>query len=333
MGEILPLPAIVGPTGVGKTAVSLPVAEKLRAEVVNCDSRQVYWGMEIGTAKPTAEEKARVAHHCLDLAAPDRRFTAADYGRAAREAVAACFEREVWPLVVGGSGLYLRALVDGLFPGPSADPEIRERLRAEAQALGRETLHERLSTVDPEAAEAIHPNDIMRIIRALEVFELTGEPVSLLQKRDSLEPGPFKLVAVGLLQSSSELARRIAARVDAMVAEGLVEEVRSLLESGLEPELPSMQGIGYRQISDFLAGACTLEEAKEAIVKETRRYAKRQMTWFRKLEGIEWLEATGDPEADAEVVLASLMRRLPPLPSARWALIIRPQATASGGGL
>jgi tRNA dimethylallyltransferase len=309
------------------------VAEGLSAEIINCDSRQVYRRMDIGTAKPTSSERARVAHHCLDLVEPDQSFNAADFGRFAREAVASCLERGLWPLVVGGSGLYLRAMVNGLFPGPSADLEIRTRLKAEAEALGREALHKRLSQVDPEASEAIHPHDLVRLVRALEVFELTGEPISGLQKRDAERPKTFRLVAVGLSWPSEELAQRIRVRVRAMLEMGLAEEARSLLEEGLLQEIPSMQGIGYRQMGDYLAGDSTLEEAEAAIIKETRLYAKRQMTWFRKLQEIEWLKATDEVEADVASALASLRRRLPPLPSPRWASIIRTEvAAASGGG-
>lgn len=329
MEERLALPAIVGPTAAGKTAVSLSVAETLGAEIVNCDSRQVYRGMDVGTAKPTASERARIPHRGLDLVEPAEPFTAADYGRAARRSVAACFERGVWPLVVGGSGLYLRALDEGLFPGPPADKALRDRLRAEAESLGSPALHARLAEVDPEAAHAIHPHDQVRIVRALEVFEQTGEPISRLQRQ--APPGPFRLVAVGLARPPQALAGRISSRVEAMLAAGLEEEVRALLAAGLDPSTPALQGIGYRQMVEHVEGACSLEEAKEAIVRETRRYAKRQMTWFRKLSGIEWVEAGDEVEADAAKVLAAFRRRLPPLPSPEAARIIR-RTTATAGG-
>ena len=331
MGNLLPLPAIVGPTAVGKTAVSFPVAEALPAEILSCDSRQVYRGMDIGTAKPTAAERARITHHGLDLADPHDPFTAADFGKAARKAVAFCFERAVWPLVVGGSGLYLRALAEGLFPGPPSDPDLRAGLRAEAEAQGRSALHARLAAVDPEAAESIHPHDLVRIVRALEVYELTGEPISFMQRRAAEMPGPFRLVAVGLVRPRAALAERITARVEAMIDAGLAEEVSSLLEAGYGPELPALQGIGYRQMAEHLAGTCTIEEAQADIMRETRRYAKRQMTWFRKLPGIEWVEASDDVEADASAVLTSLRRRLPPLPSTGWARIIQAAVTTGGG--
>lgn len=332
MGEMKPLPAILGPTAVGKTAVSLPVAERLPAEIVNCDSRQVYRSMEVGTAKPTREERARVAHHCLDLAEPSHVFTAADYGEAARRAALSCFERGLWPLVVGGSGLYLRALEEGLFPGPPADAGLRARLKSEAEARGREHLHERLKEVDPEAARSIHPQDLIRLIRALEVYELTGEPISALQREGRREPEMFRLVGVVLWSPASALAERIERRVEAMIEGGLVEEVASLLASGCSPEMPAMQGIGYREMARHLSGGCSLEEAAAEVAKETRRYAKRQMTWFRKLAGVEWIEATGDAETDAEAVLASLAERLPPLASLGRSRPIRPRVTAGGGG-
>ncbi len=331
MGNLLPLPAIVGPTAVGKTAVSLPVAEALPAEILSCDSRQVYRGMDIGTAKPTAADRTRITHHGLDLANPHDHFTAADFGKAARKAAAFCFERAVWPLVVGGSGFYLRALAEGLFPGPPSDPDLRAGLRAEAEAKGRPALHARLAAVDPEAAESIHPHDLVRIVRALEVYVLTGEPISSMQRRAAETPGPFRLVAVGLVRPRAALAERITARVEAMIDAGVAEEVSSLLEAGYGPELPALQGIGYRQMAEHLAGTCTIEEAQADITRETRRYAKRQMTWFRKLPGIEWVEASDDVEADASAVLNSLRRRLPPLPSPGWARIIQEAVTTGGG--
>lgn len=333
MGERLALPAIVGPTAVGKTAVSLRVAEALGAEIINCDSRQVYRGMDVGTAKPTAAERALVPHHGLDLVEPDEPFTAADYGRAARRSVAECFERGVWPLVVGGSGLYLRALDEGLFPGPPADPALRERLRAEAEKQGPPALHARLSAVDPEAAGAIHPHDLVRIVRALEVYELTGEPISSLQRRAASAPALFLLVAVGLARPPQKLAERIAERVEAMLAAGLEEEVRALLAAGLDPSSPSLQGIGYRQMVEHVEGARSLEEVRGAVVRETRRYAKRQMTWFRKLPGIEWVEAGDDVEADAARVVDVLRRRLPPLPSPEAARIMLQTTATTGGAL
>lgn len=331
MGNLLPLPAIVGPTAVGKTAVSLPVAEALPAEILSCDSRQVYRGMDIGTAKPTAADRTRITHHGLDLANPHDHFTAADFGKAARKAATFCFERAVWPFVVGGSGLYLRALAEGLFPGPPSDPDLRAGLRAEAEAKGRPALHARLAAVDPEAAESIHPHDLVRIVRALEVYVLTGEPISSMQRRAAETPGPFRLVAVGLVRPRAALAERITARVEAMIDAGVAEEVSSLLEAGYGLELPALQGIGYRQIAEHLAGVCTMEEAQADIMRETRRYAKRQMTWFRKLPGIEWVEASDDVEADASAVLNSLRRRLPPLPSPGWARIIQEAVTTGGG--
>jgi len=331
VGNLLPLPAIVGPTAVGKTAVSLPVAEALPAEILSCDSRQVYRGMDIGTAKPTAADRTRITHHGLDLANPHDHFTAADFGKAARKAAAFCFERAVWPLVVGGSGFYLRALAEGLFPGPPSDPDLRAGLRAEAEAKGRPALHARLAAVDPEAAESIHPNDLVRIVRALEVYELTGEPISCMQRRAAETPGPFRLVAVGLVRPRAALAERITARVEAMIDAGVADEVSSLLEAGYGPELPALQGIGYRQMAEHLAGTCTMEEAQADIMRATRRYAKRQMTWFRKLPGIEWVEASDDVEADASAVLTSLRRRLPPLPFSGWARIIQAAVTTGGG--
>lgn len=279
------LAAIVGPTAVGKTQIALEVAERLGGEILSCDSMQVYRGMDIGTAKASPQDRARVPHHLLDLVDPGVNYTVADYQQAARELIQQLNQRGVLPIMVGGTGLYYQAVVDNyhFLPMPGRR-EVRRRLEEEAD-LSLAALFERLRRVDPAAARVIKPGDRKRIIRALEVYEVTGLPFSSFQVRDR---NAYRLAAVGLFTERRELYRRIEERVDKMIKDGLVEEVAGLYRRGYDLPLNSMQALGYRQVLHYLKGYTTLPETVAAIKKETRRYAKRQMTWFRKDDRIKW---------------------------------------------
>lgn len=274
-----PLVAIVGPTAVGKTALAIELAQAIQGEIVSADSRQIYRHMDIGTAKPTPAERAQVPHHLLDVVDPDQPMTLAEYQRLAYAAIEEIHRRERVPLLVGGTGLYVRAVLEGLrIPEVPPDPELRTRLEAEARALGAEALHARLAALDPVAARRVDPRNVRRVIRALEVCLRAGRPISELQEAI---PPPYRILRVGLTRPRRELYARIDARVDAMIAAGLVEEVRSLLARGYGPELPAMSGLGYRQICRYLAGEQTLEEAIREIKRKTRRFVRQQQTWFR----------------------------------------------------
>jgi tRNA dimethylallyltransferase len=276
-----PLVAVVGPTASGKSALALRLARALGGEIVSCDSQQVYRGLDIGTAKPTAGERLELAHHLLDVVEPDEPFSAADYSRLARAALAQIRGRGRLPVVAGGSGLYLRALLQGLFEGPSRDPLLRRRLEGIAERFGDARLHRLLARVDPAAARRIEPRDRVRVVRALEVFGATGRPISA-QQRESARPlEGFRPLVVGLRPARETLRRAVAARARAMMAAGLVDEVRALLERGLSPQLRPLQSIGYRQAVAVVRGELTLAEAEPSIVADTMRFAKRQMTWFR----------------------------------------------------
>ena len=280
---------ILGPTAVGKTEIAIAIAEKLDAEIVSADSRQIYQYMDIGTAKPTPSEQARVRHHLIDCVAPDERFSVADYQRAADMAIQDIQSRGKQAMLVGGAGLYFRAVVDGLFDGPDADPEFRARLRAKVQEFGSNVLHSRLSQVDPESASRIHPNDLIRIIRALEVYEKTGKTISELQKEWNRARPRYSFIAFGINRERQELYQRIEIRVDKMLAAGLLEEVKSLIERGYDKNLPSMQGFGYKELLDYLDGKCDWDTAVNLLKRNTRRFAKRQLTWFRNDPRIEWI--------------------------------------------
>ncbi len=282
---------IVGPTGVGKTQVSLKLADILQGEIVSLDSRQVYKYMDIGTAKPTKEEMKKVAHHLIDAVYPNEKFTAADYGKRAREAIKEIIGREKQPIVVGGSGLYLRALTKGFFQGPKADEKLRERLRKEESKFGPYYLFEKLKEVDPKAAQRIHPNDSVRIIRALEVYELTGKTITTLQEKGNYEPLEMDFTKVGLILDRKRLYEKIDRRVEKMISGGFLDEVKDLKRKGYLSELRAFKTVGYQELFSYLDGKIDFPSAVESIKSNTRHYAKRQLTWFRKDEEIKWLDA------------------------------------------
>jgi tRNA dimethylallyltransferase len=284
-----PIPAIVGPTAVGKTAVAVALAEARGWEVISADSRQVYRGLDIGTAKPTPPELSRVRHHLIDVVDAWQSYSCGRYRREALAAVADVVRRGPLPLVVGGSGLYLRALNRGLFEGPERDESIRGKLKKLAETEGRERLHDMLARVDPAAASRIHPRNTERVIRAIEVFELTGRPISELQKEHKT-PNPITLVAVGLRRSRELLYDQIGRRFDAMLERGLVEEVRTLVQRGFSEDWPSFRSVGYREMVGYLRGELSLDASVERAKTQTRRFAKRQLTWFSKAPIHAWLD-------------------------------------------
>ncbi len=287
--------AIVGPTASGKTALAVRLAERLGGEIVNADSRQVYRGMDIGTAKPAAEERARARHWLIDVADPDDPFSLGRYLDLANEALTDCWARGVLPLLVGGTGQYVWALLEGWqVPRVPPDPQLRAELEAKAEREGQAALIAELERVDRAYASHIDRQNPRRIIRALEVYRRTGRPLSACQART---PPRFAWSVIGLSCERDELYRRIDARVDAMVAAGLIDEVRGLIERGYGCDLPAMSGIGYRQVCQHLAGELSLAEAVERIKTETHRLARMQRNWFRERDPrIHWIDVTAtDP--------------------------------------
>lgn len=280
---------LVGPTGVGKTRMALRMVSRFGGEIVSADSQQVYRGMDIGTAKPSREEQRQAPHHLIDVADPDEPFDVSRYCDLAREVVERLHRDKKNIFVVGGTGLYVRALLGGLIAGPGADEALRGRLREEARRLGRRHLYETLQGKDAEAAARINPNDAVRIIRALEVLELTGRSIVDHQRDHRFREQPYEVLRLGLTLERAELQERIAARTERMIAEGLVAEVRGLLSRGYDRSLKSMQSLGYRHICRYLAGSEGLAEAVRTIKQDTLRYAKRQMTWFKADREILWL--------------------------------------------
>jgi tRNA dimethylallyltransferase len=278
-----PVVAILGPTAAGKSRLGLELADCLGGEILCCDSMQVYRGMDIGTAKPTAAERATIPHHLLDIVSPSEQYHAAAWAEAARRIIAEAAARSCPPIIVGGTGLYFRALVRGLFDAPRPDPAIRARHQAEAAALGTPALHERLRGIDPEAAGRIEPGDLVRTSRALEVWEQTGQTISELRRQKTRPPTALRVFSVVLDYDLDFLRPRIAARVDGMMSTGFLDEVRGLREAG-HGSARSMQALGYRQLGEYLDGKADLETAVAAIKTATVAYARRQRTWFRREE-------------------------------------------------
>jgi len=296
------LVVIVGPTASGKTALSLSLAERFGGEIVNCDSVAVYREFEIGTAKPSREERARVPHHLLDICSPDEAMTAGEYARRAREVLAELRSRGRLPIVVGGTGLYLRALLEGLFPGPQRSEEWRERLRASAAKKGSAHLHRVLMRLDREAAEKIHPNDEPKLIRAIEVCLAARKPMSELWEQGREPLRGFRILRIGLDPERQQLYVRINERAAMMFTAGLVAEANRLLKK--YPASPVLGSLGYKQAVQLIRGEVTREEAVAAAQQGHRNYAKRQMTWFRREPEVKWIKGFGEgavPEAEGMV--------------------------------
>jgi tRNA dimethylallyltransferase len=282
---------IVGPTGSGKSAIAMTVAGRLGAEIVNADSRQLYIGMDIGTAKPSAEERCRVPHHLVDVRTPGQPLDVAEFVAMARAAILDIARRGRRPIVVGGSGFYLRALRGGIFSGPSASTEIRSELEQVAAERGIPFLHDELMKIDPPSASRIQRNDLYRIVRALEVHRITGITITEHQERHRFAEREFDMLTLALEVPRQQLYEAIDARFDAMIEAGFVDEVRHLIAAGFNPEEPPLNSIGYREVTSFLRGQMTLAEAIDLAKRKTRQFAKRQLTWFRNEDHVTWIDA------------------------------------------
>lgn len=293
---------IVGPTATGKSQAAVETALQLGGEIISADSMQIYRGMDIGTAKIPLAERRGVPHHLIDIVDPDQSFTVMEYQRLALQAIEEIVRRGRVPIVVGGTGLYVKSLTDGLdFTPAGEDPEYRRQLRMLAEREGPEFLHRRLQEVDPPTAKRLHPHDVRRVIRALEVYHLTGLPMSEAAGRH--QP-PISPVLIGLTMDRATLYDRINRRVLSMIEAGWIDEVKGLLERGYHRDLQSMQAIGYKELAAYLAGEMSLHEAIERIQRGTRRYAKRQWSWFRAQPGLVWLDVGSEspPEIATRIV-------------------------------
>ena len=306
-----PLIAVLGPTASGKSNLALRLARRFRGEIVGCDSVQVYRFVDIGTSKVLKPEQAGIPHHLIDFLDPDQEFTAGQYMALGRRVLSEIGQRGNLPLVTGGTGLYLRALLNGLFDGPSRCESLRGRLQQQARRKGDTHLHRLLARVDPESARRISARDRHKIIRALEVYFLTAKPISLHFRTAPEKLQGFRLLKIGLDPSRDRLYRRIEERVDRMFAGGLVEEVRSILARGYSPDCKPLQSLGYSQVMQLLRGEIPLQAAVDATRQATRNYAKRQLTWFRKEEKVTWYSGFGDEGsigADVEACVEDFIR-------------------------
>lgn len=308
-GYVRPV-AIVGPTASGKTAVSIELARRLNAEIISADSMAIYRKMDIGTAKPTAEEQGLATFHMIDVVDPDEPFTVADFQDRAVEVIDRLLAEDKTPLLVGGTGLYIKAVLDGLnIPGPGRDPELRARFEQVASEKGSAYLHEKLRRVDPVTAERLHPNDQKRVIRALEVYEGTGRPMSeIIAETKPVAPRYPDAIQFGLTMDRARLYRRIEDRVDELVRLGLVDEVQGLLDQGYGEDLPSMEGLGYKEIVGYIKGEYGLDAAIDLLKRNTRRFAKRQYTWFRADARITWIDIDQNSLAEVADIIEAKLR-------------------------
>jgi tRNA dimethylallyltransferase len=298
---------ILGPTAVGKTELALALAETINAEIINADSQQVYRYLDIGTGKPSKAERERVSHHLIDVINPDEDFNAALYRQLANATIEDIHERGARVLVCGGTGLYLKALTGGLFAGPGQDTQLRANLEREIAENGLGPLYERLIAVDPSAHAKIHPNDRQRVIRALEVYQNTGRPLSTWQNEHRFHEQRFEVFKIGLLRARAELYDLINQRSENMIRAGLLDEVRGLIARGYGLDLKPLRSVGYRQMGEVIEGTKKLPEALEEMKQETRRLAKRQLTWFRSDAEIRWFHPEKQEREIAELIEAFLL--------------------------
>ena len=305
-----PLIVLVGPTAVGKSHIAIPLAQALKTEILTADSCQVYRGMDIGMDKPPVEARGGVPHRLIDVVEPDQPFNVGEYRRLALVEIARLHQEGRVPLLVGGTGLYVRTIVRGLWDGPPADWAYRHRLMDRARTEGAEALYRQLAHVDPDLAARLHPRDEIKIIRGLETYHVTGRRLSELHREHAFAEKPFSTFMIGLTRDRQELYRRIDARVDEQLANGLVLETRRLLAQGYDRQLGSMKGLGYRQISGYLAGDFSYEEAVRLLKRDTRHFAKRQFTWFRKEPEIVWVHIPEDESIETIVTrLIAMVQR------------------------
>lgn len=307
---------IVGPTAVGKTDIAIQLAHKLQGEVVSADSMQVYRGMDIGTAKPTPAEQEDIPHHLIDIVEPGEPFSVAEYQTMAREKITEIGQRGHLPILAGGTGLYVRAVIDHYnFIPADTDWELRAKLRRQAAEAGLDALYQWLQEVDPVVAQRIHPNDERRIVRALEVYQTTGQPLSFWEQQVDDSQPLYDLLMVGLTRPREELYDRINQRVDLMVQAGLIDEARRLLQAGLKEDFIARQAIGYKELFAYLRGEETIDAALATLKRNTRRYAKRQLTWFRADKRVQWVQL------DADTSSATACREILQMVAMNWKIV------------
>ena len=305
----IPVIVVAGPTASGKTGLAIHIAKKFDGEIVNADSMQIYKYMDIGTAKPTREERAQAVHHLIDFVEPDAEFSVADYTTLAHEKIADIYSRGKMPVVCGGTGLYINSLIDDVtFGEMETDYALRAELRTIAEEQGANVLLDMLAEFDEESAKKIHPNNLKRLIRAIEFYKVTGVPISKHQEMTKQIQGRYNPLMMIIDHDREVLYDRINQRVDIMLQEGLIDEVKSLMEKGYTRDMNSMKGIGYKEVMDYLEGAVSFEEMTEILKQSTRHYAKRQLTWFRRDERINYIDAKGNVLQEADKLIGEWLK-------------------------
>ncbi|MEA3369147.1 MAG: tRNA (adenosine(37)-N6)-dimethylallyltransferase MiaA [Candidatus Ratteibacteria bacterium] len=299
---------ILGPSAVGKSDIAIALAGELKTAIVSGDAFQIYRGMDIGTGKPSRERQKKIKHYLIDIVNPGENFDAAKFKKEAEAAIEEILQAGKIPLVAGGTGLYIRALTQGICRAPEKNKQLRDDLEKLARDKGSHFLYLRLEKVDPEAARRIHPHDRRRIIRALEVYTQSGIPISRFQRQDRQIESKFRYIKIGLLRPRTELYKRAEERIEEMFRQGWVEEVKKLLAEGYQPELPSMHGLGYREIAHFLSGQISLTRAKMVIKRNTRHFIKRQLTWFKREKDVRWIHIAKNQ--DEKEILLEIKERL-----------------------
>lgn len=298
----IPLIIIAGPTGIGKSLLGMNIAEKLNTEIISADSRQIFRYFDIGTAKPSLEEQKQIKHHLIDIKSPEESFTVAEYIEMAKEIISDIYHRGKIPLMVGGTGLYIKSLIEGFsIPKVEPLPEYREELKLEAEKYGNKYLYDKARQIDPEAIEKIHENDLFRVIRILEVYKSSGKNLS--SQRGRAEEMPYDIIYAGLNTDRELLYERIGIRVEQMVEEGLIKEVKFIMDK-FGKDLPLLKTINYREIKEYILGVSSLEDARELMKKDTRNFAKRQLTWFRNDPHINWYKL--DKKEDVKILCAEI---------------------------
>ncbi len=312
-----PVVAIMGPTAIGKSRIGIEVAKFFQTEILTADSRQVYRNMDIGTDKPTGNAQKGIPHRLIDLVAPDQSFNVGDFRRQAIREISRLHAEGKLPLIVGGTGLYIRAVLRGLCPSPPANWSVRKQLTEANRRHGGNFLYERLQQVDPDLAQRLHPHDQPKILRGLEVYQTLGTPLSKIQQQHQFKESPYPFLQIGITMERQALYRRIETRVEWEIEKGLVQETQDLLDKGFSRSLASMKGLGYRQFSGYLAGEYSYDFAVQLLKKDTRNFAKRQMTWFRKEPGIRWLTVSDSdiPDRAARQIIQHIQEFLETLPA------------------
>ncbi len=305
-----PLLAILGPTAVGKTELSLKIAKHINGEIISADSMQIYRKMDIGTAKASQSDRTQVKHHLIDIVDPDQDFSVADYQKRVDELIPKIVKKGKIPILVGGTGLYIKAIIQGfLFPEMETNIELRRKLEKEAEKYGNEYVHKKLEEIDIELANKLHPNDLRRVIRGIEIYKETGNTITYYKKKQKATPMRYNALKIGLTREREKLYKRINQRIDIMIENGLINEVENLLNSGYDIGMTALQGLGYKEIVGYLDNEYSFDEAVRILKRDTRHFAKRQITWFKRDNDINWFNLSQKNKNQVFIEILDLIKK------------------------